>query len=78
METLPKGWIELTNRNPLFDSEDSKKLFINSSSIVSVLKKVYNDGQYNVVNTVDGRQVAVYETPELVLNKIKQAEGSNE
>ena len=78
MEKLPKGWIELTNRNPLVDSENRKKLYINASSIVSVLDKVYSDERYTVVNTADGRQATVYETPAWVLNEISKVEAKHE
>lgn len=74
MKKLPNGWIELTNRSLLVDSENRKKLYIKASSIVSVLGKVYSDEQYTVVNMVDGRQATVYETSTWVLNEIMQVE----
>ena len=78
MEKLPKGWIELTNRSPLLDSENYKKLYIKASSIVSVLGKVYSDEQYTVINIADGKYATVYETPACVLNEISQVEADHE
>lgn len=73
MENLPKGWIKLTNRND-FSAEDRKPLYINASYVVSVLGKDYGDERYTIVNMIDTRQGAVYETPEWILKQIEEVE----
>jgi len=78
MEKLPKGWIELTNRNEFSDSSDSKILYINASYIVSVLGKEYGEERYTIVNMIDSRQATVYETPEWILKEISEAEAKHE
>jgi len=75
---LPKGWIELTNRNEFSDSRDSKILYINASYIVSVLRKEYGEERYTIVNMIDSRQAKVYETPEWILKEISEAEAEHE